>query len=271
MKEPKVSVIMGIYNCEKTLPDAIESVIAQTYTNWELVMCDDGSSDGTYQVAEEYKSKYPDKIKLLKNEKNEKLAATLNHCLSAATGELIARMDADDMNLPGRFEKEVDFLEAHPEIACVGAGLIIFDDEGDHSIRFYGEHPSKRTLLHGTPFAHPTIMMRKEVYDDLGGYTSSPETLRAEDVDLWFRFFSKGYQGYVLQEPLYRYRESLADFKKRNLKAAFGTTKVCIRGYKMLNYPLYLYPYALKPILATLIPDFIMHKYHRKKDQKTGN
>lgn len=269
MNEPKVSVIMGIYNCEKTLPNAIESVIVQTYTNWELVMCDDGSKDDTYNVAQKYKSKYPDKIRLLKNKENQKLAATLNHCLTAATGDYIARMDADDMNLPQRFEKEVEFLDAHPDIACVGTGLIVFDDEGDHSIRLYGESPSKMTLVHGTPFAHPTIMMRKEVYEALGGYVSSPETLRAEDIDLWFRFFSKGYQGYVLQEPLYRYRESLDDFKKRNWKAAVGTTKVCLRGYKLLKYPFYVYPYAFKPIIAALIPNRLMYLYHLKKDGRT--
>lgn len=266
MDNPKVSIIMGIYNCEKTLPEAIESVLSQTYANWELIMCDDGSEDYTYVVAENYRDRYPDKIILLKNKKNMKLAATLNNCLTVASGKYIARMDADDMNLPQRFEKEVEFLEQHPEIACVGTGCIIFDEHGDHSIRLGKEYPNKMTLVHRTPFAHPTVMMRKEAYSALGGYTSSPDTRRSEDLDLWFRFFSKGYKGYVLQEPLYRYRESVQDYRRRSWEAAVGTTKVYLRGYKLLNYPLYVYPYALKPMVAALLPKRLMYFYHLKKD-----
>lgn len=268
IKTPKVSIIMGIYNCEKTLSAAIESIVSQTYANWELIMCDDGSKDNTYEVAKRYRAKYPEKIILLRNETNMKLAFTLNCCLEVASGEYIARMDADDMSLPQRIEKEVKFLECNSKIACVGTGCVIFDDKGDNGIRMCKENPTKMAFVHGTPFAHPTIMMRKEVYDKLGGYTSSEDTLRAEDLDLWFRFFSHGYQGYVIQEPLYRYRESLSDFKRRSFQAAVGTTKVYLHGYKLLEYPFYVYPYAFKPIIAALVPKRLMYLYHLKKDNK---
>lgn len=264
----KVSVIMGVYNCAETLSKAIDSVINQTYHNWELIMCDDGSTDDTYQIAESYKKQFPDKIILLKNEKNIKLAATLNHCLAYATGEYIARMDADDENMAERFEIEVDFLNNHPEITCVGTGYIVFDERGERGVRIGEEYPHVRCLIHGAPFAHPTIMMRKEAYDALDGYTVAPETLRAEDIDLWFRFFEKGFTGYVIQKPLYRYRESLHDFKKRSFKAALGIAKVCLKGYRRLHYPWYLYPYALKSIVGALIPDKIMQRYHYKKDNR---
>ena len=88
---------MGIYNCAKTLPEAIDSILAQTYSNWELIMCDDGSSDDTYAIAEKYKITYPNKIKLIKNEKNLGLNATLNNCLKYVDGNYIARMDGDDI------------------------------------------------------------------------------------------------------------------------------------------------------------------------------
>jgi glycosyltransferase EpsE len=268
MDTPKVSVIMGIYNCEKTLSAAIESVLEQTYTNWELIMCDDGSNDRTYEIAESYRDKLPDKIILLRNAVNQRLAATLNNCLRVASGEYVARMDADDINLPQRFEKQVKFLNEHNDITCVGTGMLIFDENGNRSIRLGNEYPSRMCLIHATPFAHPTIMMRKKAYDVLGGYTSDSSTMRAEDVDLWFRFFEKGYAGYVIQEPLYRYRESLSDFKKRTLKAAIGTTRVCLRGYRKLKYPFYLYPYAFKPIIVTLIPNKMMYSYHLHKDNR---
>lgn len=268
MYNPKVSIIMGIYNCENTLAEAIDSVLCQTYENWELILCDDNSKDDTYSIAAKYKERYPEKVVLLKNTVNKKLAATLNRCLEVATGEYIARMDADDVNLPNRLEEEVLFLNAHKEIACVGAGMIIFDEKGDRSIRMEKEYPIKKCMIHNAPFAHPTIMMRKEVFDDLNGYKSSKETLRSEDLDLWFRFFSKGYKGYVIQKPLYRYRESITDFQKRNLKAAWGTTKVFLCGYKLLNYPFYVYPFAFKPVLVSLIPNRVMYFYHFRKDRK---
>ena len=86
----RVSVIMGIYNCEKTLPAALDSLFAQTFTGWKLIMCDDGSADGTYAAAEEYRLKYPEKIILIKNEKNEGLNCTLNRCLALADTEYVA-------------------------------------------------------------------------------------------------------------------------------------------------------------------------------------
>ena len=107
----KVSIIMGIYNCASTLPEAIDSIINQTYNNWELIMCDDGSVDNTYEIADKYRNQYPKKIVLLKNEKNMGLNYTLNECLKHSSGEYIARMDGDDLSLPTRLEKEVAFLE----------------------------------------------------------------------------------------------------------------------------------------------------------------
>ena len=111
----KVSIIMGIYNCAATLPEAIDSILAQTFSDWQLVLCDDGSKDNTYTVAKAYQEKFPDKIFLLQNERNMGLNHTLNRCLQVATGEYVARMDGDDISLPTRLERENAFLDAHPE------------------------------------------------------------------------------------------------------------------------------------------------------------
>ena len=117
MENEKISIIMGIYNCSETLPEAIDSIIAQTYENWELIMCDDASTDDTYKIAEEYKNKYSDKIILIRNEKNSRLAFSLNHCLKYASGKYVARMDADDVSVPKRFEKQINFLKEHPDFS----------------------------------------------------------------------------------------------------------------------------------------------------------
>ena len=131
----KISVIMGIYNCENTLSEAIESILDQTYTNWELIMCDDGSSDRTMEIANEYLSKYPDEIVLMKNKKNRGLNYTLNKCLKKTKGDYIARMDGDDICSPDRFQKEVAVLNNNDDIYIVSSDMAFFDEKGVWGVR----------------------------------------------------------------------------------------------------------------------------------------
>ena len=185
--EKKVSIIMGIYNCSSTLSEAIDSIIAQTYTNWELIMCDDGSKDNTYDVALSYKEKYPNKIILIKNEKNLGLNKTLNRCLEYATGEYIARMDGDDVSVENRLFKEISFLENNPEYAIVSSPMIYFDENGEWGESKAIENPTNLDFVTGTPFCHAPCMVRTEAYKEVNGYSTDDRTLRAEDYNLWFR------------------------------------------------------------------------------------
>lgn len=265
----KVSVIMGIYNCAKTLPEAIESILHQTYEDWELIMCDDCSSDDTYEVADRYREQYPEKIILLKNEKNSKLAFTLNHCLQHATGLYVARMDADDQSVPERFERQVSFLKEHPEFDLVATGIKLFDGK-----EFYGERlsrkevPQKEDLAWGPCFSHATIMMYKRVYDDLGGYYVSKRTERGQDYDLWFRFFHKGYRGFNLQECLYIGREGRDFYKRKKYKYRIHSFQTMRNGFKLVHMDKKYYIYLLKPLAAGLIPGSIMR---RLKDKRYNN
>lgn len=264
MSKTLVSIIMGVYNEEKTLERCLDSIIAQTYDNWELIVCDDCSIDGTISILKKYIKK-DNRIKLLRNKKNMRLAASLNKCLGVAKGKYVARMDADDISLPDRLEKQVEFLEEHEEIDCVGSNMLVFDDSGDKGVRESIEKPIKEDMLNKAPFFHPTIMMRKTVYEKLGGYTVSTKTMRAEDLDLWFRFFKRGYKGYNLQENLYRYHESTTDYKKRTLKAAIKTAMVYVGGFKMLGFSKIKYLYAMRPIISAILPNRFMEKYHCSK------
>lgn len=216
---PRVSVLMAAYNCEKTVAQSIESVLSQTYTDWEFIICDDCSTDGTYGILEQYKEKYPEKFILLRNSENSKLSFSLNRCLEAAGGEYMARMDGDDISLPERFEKQVAFLDSHPEFAVAGTLHTLFDENGDYAVSQYPEYPDKYSMHTCTPYAHATIMMRKSVYDALGGYTVSKRTVRTQDLELWFRFYHAGYSGYNIQEPLYRVLE---DKKRRQAQNGKG-------------------------------------------------
>ena len=117
--KPLVSVLMPIYNCEHTLEAAIDSIIMQTYSNWELIVCDDCSTDKSYAILHQYKKRLKDKMIILKNRTNSRIAYTLNHCLQYAQGEYIARMDGDDLSIPDRLEKQVCFLMTHPEYSIL--------------------------------------------------------------------------------------------------------------------------------------------------------
>lgn len=267
MMKPIVSIIMGAYNEEKTICRCIDSILNQTYTNWEFIICNDCSKDKTLDLLMKYAG-IDHRIKVLNNKKNLRLAACLNKCLAVAKGKYVARMDADDVSLPERIETQVAYMERHPDIDCVGCSRIIFDEDGDRGIRNEQEYPKAINLLKATPFAHPTILIRKDVIDSLNGYTVSKDTVRAEDLDLWIRFYKNGYKGYNIQTPLYRYHESKQDLKKRNFKAAFGTSKIYLRGYKILGFPKYKYIYAFKPIIVALIPNRIVDQFHKKRLEK---
>ncbi len=262
MNNEKISIIMGIYNCADTLPEAIDSIIAQTYTDWELIMCDDCSTDDTYKVAEEYKNKYPEKIILIRNEINSRLAFSLNHCLKYATGKYIARMDGDDISAPDRFEKQIKYLKENPDVDLVGTYIRRFDGNVFADIVTMPTKPNKFTMRNTVPFVHATVMTYKRVYDELNGYTVAKETARAEDADLWFRFFAADFKGVTIPEPLYFVRENVNAIKRRTLKSRWDALKVVRKGFKLLKYPKWwiLIP-TIKTIFKSITPVWITSIY----------
>lgn len=260
---PKISILMGIYNCAKTLPEAIDSIRAQTCSDWELILCDDGSSDDTYAVAEEYQRKYPDRIILLKNPGNLGLNRTLNHCFQHASGAYIARMDGDDLSLPDRLEKELGFLEAHPEYAIVSCPMIYFDEHGDWGKGRCVRFPKPMRLLFGTPFCHAPSMVRAEAFREVGGYSEDPRTMRAEDYYLWFCLYAAGYRGVNLPEHLYKMRDDENAYKRRKFKYALNEAYVRVKGYRMLKLPVIGYIFAVRPVLVNLLPGWLYRILHR--------
>lgn len=264
----KVSIIMAIYNCKDTLAESIDSILSQTYRHWEFVICDDCSTDGSYEIAKKYEKTYPSKFKVIQNEKNSKLPYSLNHCLKYVTGKYVARMDGDDISLPERLEKQVKYLELHPEVDAVGTSMIRFDENGDYSTFIAAKHPDKYILRKEVPFCHATIMMKREVYDTLKGYTVSNRTERGQDVDLWFRFFANGFKGDNITEPLYRVREDRLALKRRKLKYVFYVTETKWIGFRMIKMPLKYYPYVITPVVSFFVPRKVkmaMSKYIHKR------
>lgn len=266
---PKISVIMGIYNCDLTLEESINSLLDQTYQDFEVIMCDDGSTDDTYIIAKMICDKYPEKFTLLRNHENMGLNYTLNKCLSTAKGEYIARMDGDDISLPTRFEKEVEFLDRHANISIISCAMIYFDEEREWGVSSPIKSPQDRDLVKGTPFAHAPCMIRKKALDSVGGYSVDKRLLRVEDYHLWVKMYSLGFKGYNLIEPLYKMRDDKNAVKRRNFKNRLNEVYVKYLAVKLLKLPFWNLLYVFRPILVGLLPIRLYTTLHKMKLNNT--
>ena len=261
-----ISVIMGIYNCGDTLSEALDSIVAQSYENWEIIMCDDGSADNTVEVAQTYVEKFPDKILLLKNEKNMGLNFTLNKCLKEAKGFYIARMDGDDISKPERFLKEISVLGENPDYSIVSSSMELFDENGVWGKTKVNIKPQKSDFVKSTQFCHAACLVKKEAFDKVGGYSVDKKLLRVEDYHLWVKMYDEGYVGLNIAEPLYMMRDDRNAQSRRKFRYRFNEAYVKHYAIKHFKLPIKNYIYCLKPIVLGLTPSFIYKILHRRKN-----
>lgn len=192
---------MPVYNGEKYVAEAIHSILKQSFENFELLVIDDGSRDSSADIVSQIRD---DRIRLIKNEKNLGVAKSLNKLILESQGEFVARMDADDIALPNRFEKQLNYIEENSDISICGSWVKCFGEE-DHIFRYPEHHRENRLQLLLAPcFAHPAVMWRKSdfIKNDLK-YQEDPPT--AEDYDLWVKA-SKKLKLANVQEVLLEYR-----------------------------------------------------------------
>lgn len=189
LDSPKVSVVMAVYNGERFVREAVESILNQTFTDFEFIIIDDGSTDDTWRILTEYAAQ-DSRIILIRNEKNQGIASSVNRGLARARGKYIARMDADDVTVPERLARQVQFLENHQEIGMVGSNMFFIDSFGNtrHSNwqRPQLHNLIKWRLCFENPIANQTILMRQSVVEQLNGYQTEYESF-SEDYDLWQR------------------------------------------------------------------------------------
>jgi glycosyltransferase involved in cell wall biosynthesis len=198
-----ITVLLSTYNDAQFLPEAIESILAQSFGDFELLIIDDGSTDGT---ADWLARLHDQRVRVLRNRINRGLTFSLNRGLDAARGRYVARMDADDVAEPERLAVQFAFMEANRDVGIVGSSRTLVDERG----RFIAEARATEEdlairwkCLLGSPFAHPTVMLRRSVIERHGlRYREVP---RAEDYDLWPRLLAHT-RGANLPEPLLRYR-----------------------------------------------------------------
>ncbi len=201
---PKISVVMPAYNAEKYIAEAIESILAQTYKDFEFIIINDGSTDKTEEIILSYND---ERIVYLKNEKNMGIVHTLNRGLDIAKGEYIARMDADDISLSQRLEKQLKYMEKHKSIAVLGTSFTIFGD-GIKSYPFifsFNHKRAKAELFFNSSLGHPSVIIKKSVLDN-NSLRYEEEYKGLEDFVLWWRIAKHGNVA-SLKQPLLKYRK----------------------------------------------------------------
>jgi glycosyltransferase involved in cell wall biosynthesis len=207
MSSIPISVLMPVYNAERYLAEAVESILAQTFTDFEFLIIDDGSTDSTPAMLRSYAERDA-RIRLVVRRENFKLVRTLNELIGMAQGEFVARMDADDIALPHRFERQVAFLREHPEVVVAGSRVDCIDPEGA-ILRQFGTEETHEAIdrahlaAQGQTIVHPAVMIRSEVLKAIGGYRT--EFTFAEDFDLWLRLAEAG-RVTNIPEVLLKYR-----------------------------------------------------------------
>ncbi|MDO3722574.1 glycosyltransferase [Marinobacter sp. chi1] len=200
---PLISVVMSVYNGEEFLRDSIESILNQSFKDFEFIIVNDGSSDHSGEIIESY---CDSRILYIKNENNKGLIDSLNKGIGFARGKYIARQDADDVSLENRLERQVDYLEKNADVCVLGCGLEMIDENGNFISNWI--HPTginvvRWNLLFNNCVAHSSSVFRRDIVEKIGFY--SKEYKYAEDYDLWSRV-SRFHHVENLSEPLQKYR-----------------------------------------------------------------
>ena len=233
--QPRVSVILPVYNGERYLAQAIESVLDQTFRDFELIVIDDGSTDRSPDLIRRYAQQDP-RLHAYR-QVNRGLVHSLNRALDLAAGKYIARMDADDVCLPERFARQAAFLDAHPETGVLGTAFQVIGPQGQPGAVVW--HPESHAVLRWrlcfhSPFGHSTVMMRSEPVRQVGGY--NPEMTSAEDYELWNRLQThtrfanlpdvcqlyRNHPGSASSQTYARLKETTLKLAKANTEAVLG-------------------------------------------------
>ncbi len=274
---PKVSVIMSIYNQwnSEYLDQAIMSILNQTFGDFEFIIYDDGSDPLICRLLEKYEQ-LDNRVVLIHSAENCGLAYSLNTCINVAKGKYLARMDDDDISDPERLAVQYKYMEEHPEIAYAGCNARLIDAEGVWGHRVMPEFPLKHSFLRYSPFIHPSVMIRRSIFDTQEAYRHSKDTWRCEDYELFMRLMRLGYRGANIQQELFGYREDAASYRKRKFRYRMDEMKLRYRNFKELDM---LYPagwlYVIRPLAAAVVPSGVTYMakklYHRQSRIREKN
>jgi len=262
--EPKISVIMSVRNGEKELEKSMNSLFNQTFTDWELIVCDDGSTDNTLELLNKYAER-DNRVRVLHNSESKGLAYSLNYCIENARSNILARQDADDASDIHRFEIQYPFVMSHPEYAVVGTCWYSIDENGVKNENHVPEKPTARQQVKGGLYMHPSWMMRKDQISKVGYYTVNKYTIRSQDYHFIMKVLAAGMTLYNMPDLLYYYTNDLATKQRHlNWKRVKGLMWIRYDSYKRNKLPFWTYIYVFKPVLVNLIPKKILMRHYTK-------
>ncbi|MFT4326794.1 MAG: glycosyltransferase family 2 protein [Candidatus Woesearchaeota archaeon] len=268
-QKPLVSVVMPNYNGERFIKEAIESILQQSYNNFEFIIVDDCSTDSSWDIIQTY-AKKDSRIKAFKNSSNMKIVATRNKGFSLCSKKstYVAIFDSDDISHKKRLEKQVVFLEKNTHVGAIGGHTYIINEEGN--VVFKRTYPltfSKKKVLFKSPFAQPAVMLRKSVLDTVGVYKVECDFDRARDFDLWIRI-QDSYDIATLNAFVLYYRISSTQGKKTHLKETLRSTiqvqKKWMFKKKYFSFSLCVYV-CLEYMLLLLPERIILYLFKRKE------
>lgn len=245
---------MAVKDGEKFVAAAIESVLSQTFKDFEFIIVDDGSSDSTGEIIENF-SKKDDRILTISNEENIGLTKSLNKAITLSTGTYIARMDADDISLPERLQKQVEFLGSNPACGMIGSWAEIIDVDSKRITDY--KYPTKseelkKVLINYNPFVHSSIVFRKSIFEAVGLYDE--DWRYAQDYELFFRIAEK-YEIANVPEILIRHRiDENSITRKKNRKQAVCGLRARWSAIRRGQYPFLNVFFLLRPITSLLLP-----------------
>lgn len=248
-RDPTVTVLMSVYNGERYLREAMDSVLRQSFPDFEFLVIDDASTDRTAEILESYPEP---RIRLIRNKDNLGLTASLNKGIDLARGKYIARMDSDDISLPERLSRQVEFMEANPSVGVCGTWAKTIDQEGNVTgeLRTLTGTLLKKYCWRPSPFLHPTVMAQATL---LKANRYNPEYQQAQDYELWLRL-CRITEFYNLDQYLVLYRTHLENiFKTKRGNQLLSSYKAFSEhgGNKNISYEDYL---SLIPVKATVNP-----------------
>jgi glycosyltransferase involved in cell wall biosynthesis len=250
---PRVSVVMSVFNGERFLREAVNSVLRQTFRDFEFIVIDDGSTDGSRDVLT---SIHDSRIVMVTNQDNMGLSSSLNTGVSIAQGEYVARMDADDISLPDRLQKQVMFLDGHPDIGVLGGAIQFINEQGEKGglwVCPLSPLAAQWDLFFSPPVAHPAVLMRKSLLVGLGQnqvYDPAEDVLYAEDYDLWVRL-GRITRIVSIRDVLVYYRQPTGPVSKiysdQQMKSRLHISQGLISDFLQVGVPLDVVRFCMVP------------------------
>lgn len=259
---PRVSVLLASYNSEQFIEACIESVLAQTFCDFEFIIIDDASTDGSFALLQEV-GRHDSRVRVIRNKYNLGLGASLAQGVEIARGDYVIRIDADDLCFPDRLDRQVRFLDEYPDVDVLGGAAVEINAEGKTGRvrRMPITHEKIIQNIWACPFIHPTVAFRRKRILAVGNYNATLR--RRQDYELWFRCARQGLRFANLQDPLIYYRFDADTHRRQPLRLALQQARIGLEGCRMLGLPWWQRVGVMLPVWRAVLPLRLQHAVYR--------